>query len=186
MHIERRLLAGACLPLMAWCLSGCLAYEIRDELRLVNASLEDVKIKLNSVNDGLLRLERTNTLLADLDMKLTALESTNASLSSIDAHLASLRKTLNRIDSTIPFLKVSGDDTDEPIETAEQRAARQGQPPAQPGQDTPAEPSKNPPSQPASEPASGPASGPASQPTSEPSSPPAADPATPPAAPGAF
>lgn len=120
-----RLLAAISIATLATQLSGCLAYEVRNELRQINASLDDVKVQLGTVNDGLLKLERTNTLLSDLDMKLTSLETTNASLSSIDAHLASLRRTLNNIDSTIPFLKVSDEDKEHPIETAEEKAAHQ-------------------------------------------------------------
>lgn len=120
-----RLLAAFTLATLTAHMSGCLAYEIRNELRQVNASLDDVKVQLGTVNDGLLKLERTNTLLSNLDMKLASLETTNGSLSSIDAHLASLRRTLNNIDSTIPFLKVSDDDKDSPIETAEEKAAHQ-------------------------------------------------------------
>lgn len=120
-----RLLAAFTITTLAAHMSGCLAYEIRNELRQVNASLDDVKVQLGTVNDGLLKLERTNTLLSDLDIKLTSLETTNGSLSSIDAHLASLRRTLNNIDSTIPFLKVSDDDKDSPIETAEEKATHQ-------------------------------------------------------------
>lgn len=149
-----RVLAVLALLVMALPMTGCLAYEIRDELRQVNASLDDVKIKLNSVNDGLAKLERTNTLLSNLDIKLTALESTNASLSSIDAHLASLRKTLNNIDSTIPFLKVSGDDKESLVETAEERATREaGEGGAQPqpqGEQPQAEPRADPQPEPAS------------------------------------
>ncbi|MCW5758106.1 MAG: hypothetical protein KIT54_12785 [Phycisphaeraceae bacterium] len=136
-----RTLATLSLLVLSAHLSGCLAWEIRDELRAVNDSLDDVKIKLNSVNDGLLRLERTNTTLANLDMKLEALETTNASLSSIDAHLASLRRTLNNIDSTIPFLKISGDEKDALVETAEEKAQRQE---AGPTPATPAEPGAQP------------------------------------------
>lgn len=147
----------AVLLLSALCanLSGCLAWEIRDELRAVNASLDDVKVKLNSVNDGLLRLERTNTTLANLDMKLEAMETTNASLSSVDAHLASLRRTLNNIDSTIPFLKVSGDDKEEVVETAEERTRREGaEAPAQEPASEP-EPDPEPKPDPKAEPGSG-------------------------------
>jgi|GEM_PF-3356779 len=142
-----RRLAACGIVTLATQLSGCLAYEIRDELRQVNASLEDVKVQLGTVNDGLLKLERTNTLLSDLDMKLASMEATNASLSSIDAHLASLRRTLNNIDSTIPFLKVSDDDKDSPIETAEEKAAHEAEeqsaaePTAEPSAEpTPADP----------------------------------------------
>ncbi|MEO1278067.1 MAG: hypothetical protein AAFV77_03830 [Planctomycetota bacterium] len=130
----RRLAATLSLPLLAIPTTGCVAWEIRDEMRQVNASLEDVKVQLGTVNDGLAKLERTNTLLADLDMKLTTLDTVNASLSSVDAHLASLRNTLNNIDSTIPFLSISGDDEDEVVETAEEKAEREGAAPkAQPG-----------------------------------------------------
>ena len=132
-----RLIAALSIVILASQLSGCLAYEVRNELRQVNASLDDVKVQLGTVNDGLLKLERTNTLLSDLDMKLASLETTNASLSSIDAHLASLRRTLNNIDSTIPFLKVSDDDKDSLIETAEEKAAheQQAEPAAEPAAD---------------------------------------------------
>ncbi|MEQ9095952.1 MAG: hypothetical protein RIE32_06785 [Phycisphaerales bacterium] len=139
----QRAAAAMLLAALASALPGCLAYEVRNELRQANASLEDIKIKLDGVNSGLQKLERTNTVLADLDMKLTALETTNASLSSIDAHLASLRKTLNSIDSTIPFLKVSGDEEDALVETAEEKATREaGQTPAKesPAQQQPQEP----------------------------------------------
>ena len=73
-------------------LSGCLAYEIRNELRQTNASLEEMKLRLNTVNDTLLKLERANTLLSDVDMRLETLEATNATLSSIEAHLAAIRR----------------------------------------------------------------------------------------------
>lgn len=150
MFLTRVLLA---LPVAALALplSGCIAWEIRNEMRQVNTSLDDIKLQLNTVNDGLRKLERTNTLLADLDMKLTAMETTNASLSSIDAHLASLRRTLNNIDSTIPFLKVSGDEEDDLVETAEEKSEREGGQPAgeQPTQSEPQEPA---PSQPQPDP----------------------------------
>ncbi len=125
----RRLAAMLSLSLLVLPSTGCIAWEIRDQLRLVNESLDDVKVQLGTVNDGLAKLERTNTLLSDLDIKLTSLETTNASLSSVDGHLASLRKTLNNIDSTIPFLSLSGDDEDEVIETAEEAAEHGGEEP---------------------------------------------------------
>ncbi|MEO1008204.1 MAG: hypothetical protein AAFX79_06535 [Planctomycetota bacterium] len=124
------LLAGVMLPG-----SGCIAWEIRDELTRINASMDDIKAQLDTANQGLSALERTNSTLAELDTKLETLKTTNASLASIDTHLASLRKTLKNIDSTIPFLKVSGDDSDEEIMTAEEKAAAEAgtqPPPADP------------------------------------------------------
>ncbi len=144
-----RVLAMLALATLAANMSGCLGWEIRDELRRVNTSLDDIKVQLGTVNDGLLKLERTNTLLSNLDMKLASMETTNASLSSIDAHLASLRRTLNNIDSTIPFLKVSDDDKANPIETAEDKATREaGEQGAQPA----GEPSEQPTQEPQPEP----------------------------------
>ncbi|NRA57474.1 MAG: hypothetical protein HRU13_05080 [Phycisphaerales bacterium] len=145
----RRLAATLSLTLLAITSTGCIAWEIRDEMRQINASMEDVKVQLGTVNDGLTKLERTNTILSDLDMKLTSLETINSSLSSVDAHLASLRKTLNNIDSTIPFLSLSGDEEDEVIETAEEAAEREGgapssQPETQPGADPAEEPATEP------------------------------------------
>jgi len=165
----RAILAMVLLAVLATHMTGCLAWEVRDELRLVNASMDDIKVQLGSVNDGLRKLERTNTVLADLDMKLTSLETTNASLASIDQHLASLRRTLNNISSTMPFLKVSGDDEDELVETAEERADRELQERgAAAGQDSP----RRQPSEPASEPQGEPA--PAAEPA--PTDPKPADP----------
>lgn len=92
-----RLLAALTLATLALHMSGCLAYEIRNELRQANASLDDVKLRLATVNDSLLKLERTNTVLSDLDMKLSTLEATNASLASIDSYLASLRRALTAL-----------------------------------------------------------------------------------------
>jgi len=43
----------------------------------------------------------------------TRLETLRSDLDEVSEHLASLRKTINNIDSTIPFLKISGDEEDE-------------------------------------------------------------------------
>lgn len=118
-----RLLALALL-LVAPGLGGCVFWEIRDEMRDVNASLVEVKLtldianralndvneRLDRVDEGLGRIDDTNTSLTDVQDRLTLLRSVDASLARLDTHLASLRKTITRIDSAIPFLSLGGDE----------------------------------------------------------------------------
>lgn len=98
-------------------LPGCIVQDIHDQIALSND-------QLNSINESFAKVERANELLAELDEKLARLDAINANLDEVDAtlstvetdlkavseSLASLRKTINNIDSTIPFLKISGDD----------------------------------------------------------------------------
>ncbi len=121
-------------------LGGCVVWEIRDEMRHVNASLADVKLtlevanqalddvndRLDKVDQGLSRIDDTNTSLTDVQDRLSLLRSVDASLSRLDTHLASLRKTISRIDSAIPFLSLGGD---EEIEVAESEPAQPGEAP---------------------------------------------------------
>jgi hypothetical protein len=100
-----RIAAGLSLAALAFQMSGCLAYEVRNDLRQVNTALEDVTLRLSTVNDSLLKLERTNTLLSDLDMRLTAMESTNATLMRIDQNLAAIRRALGSMKITMPDLE---------------------------------------------------------------------------------
>jgi prefoldin subunit 5 len=112
----------ACLPM----LGGCIVQDIHDELVGVNARLERVEEtlgKIDTTNRQLATLEaRLNTLdrlesidasLKSIDAELVAingeLDPIKGSLVNLDEHLTSLRKTISNIDSTIPFLKLSGD-----------------------------------------------------------------------------
>lgn len=122
------------LLLVPLTLQGCVAWEIRDEMRKANAELTDVKARLDTTNNrldqvevGLHRLDRTNTLIDDvqqglgridttnsslstLERQLALLDSINKSMSHLDAHLASLRKTISKLDGVIPFLDLGGSD----------------------------------------------------------------------------
>ncbi|RMH30407.1 MAG: hypothetical protein D6692_01795 [Planctomycetota bacterium] len=124
------LVAVACLP-------GCIVQDIHDEIALSNTNLGNIEGRLVSIDgnlDGINRqiislqeqMNQTNTKLSDLQTQLNA----------TNEHLASLRKTINNIDSTIPFLKLSGDD-DEAKEALESDTA------SQPAADGPA-PAKEP------------------------------------------
>src|SRR6056297_1710846 len=97
-----RTLAALSLAVLAAHMSGCLAYEIRNDLRQANDSLDDVKLRLQTVNDTLLKLERTNTLLSDVDMRLATLEATNTTLSGIEAHLAAIRRGMGAMGTDEP------------------------------------------------------------------------------------
>lgn len=103
-------------------LPGCIVSEIRDQMVAANESLDRVELALE-------RIDATNARLKEVETKLKALEtmeSINGSLVSIDGtlhklddHLASLRRTIDNIDSTIPFLSISGDSEEEEAEGAE-------------------------------------------------------------------
>lgn len=127
---KRYLLVGAVImatPL----LTGCVVGEIRDEMKAANANLEPLKSQIATGNEMLSLLakrveqvEHANALLEEgneqlrlVADQLEVMESIQASLTSIDTslkhlddHLASLRSTIDNIDSTIPFLKISGDE----------------------------------------------------------------------------
>src|SRR5262245_13841783 len=85
---------------------GCVAWEIRDEMRNANTKLTDVHSSLGATNDrldkvdnGLGRIDATNTSLDTLHQQLALLTSIKESLARLDTHLASLRKTIGRIDT---------------------------------------------------------------------------------------
>jgi pyruvate/2-oxoglutarate dehydrogenase complex dihydrolipoamide acyltransferase (E2) component len=123
------LLAAAALPL-----SGCVVWDIRDEMRGTNTRLDRVEqglattnAELTKVQDGLKRLDTTNTLIDGVEKGLVRIDDTNSSLSGVkeqlgllrsmdksmthlDAHLSSLRTTLGRIDGMIPFLDLGTSD----------------------------------------------------------------------------
>jgi hypothetical protein len=104
-------------------LPGCVAWQIRDEVRAANAQLVEVQdtiVRTNerleqtntligSVEQGLGRIDSTNTSLAALEQQLALLNSINTSLAQLDLHMASLRRTIGRFDSVIPFLDLGGD-----------------------------------------------------------------------------
>lgn len=142
---------------MAGVLPGCVAWEIRDEMRAANARLVEVQgtivqtnERLDRVEAGLTRLDQTNTLigtveqglgridstnssLSTLEQQLALLNSINTSLSRLDTHLAALRRTIGRIDSAIPFLDLGGDapvDVPAPPPLAQAGGAGEGGEPA--------------------------------------------------------
>ena len=85
-------------------LPGCIVQDIHDQIALSNENLTQIGDQLEEIDDNLLAVEGT---LSSMDEQLAALQT---QLDATNAHLASLRKTINNIDSTIPFLKISGDD----------------------------------------------------------------------------
>lgn len=115
-------------------LPGCVVQDIHDELQGANQRLGRVELALEEIertNEELVSLQlRLATLerMASIDQSLTSmdtqLESIQGSLVKLDDHLASLRRTISNIDSTIPFLRISGDrdEPETPPETHEERA----------------------------------------------------------------
>lgn len=114
-------------------LSGCIVWDIRNEMRKTNANLVDVQERLtkldttnsslertntglektnvliDNVERGLGRIDSTNSSLNTLEQQLALLQSIDKSLTHLDAHLASLRKTISKLDGVIPFLDLGGD-----------------------------------------------------------------------------
>ncbi len=93
---------------------GCIIWDAYDQLELANQQLGEINANLAEI-DG--NLEQIDTKLATIDANLDTVDASLAEikpmLATIDEHLASLRKTINNIDSTIPFLGLSGDDDEE-------------------------------------------------------------------------
>lgn len=111
--------------LMSTNLTGCIVYDIRDNLVAINQSLDVIQEDLKEV-------QKTNEQLVGLDNRLVILDGMGDSLQRLDEHLLSLRKTIANIDSTIPFLKLSSESASE-IE--EDEAKREPQAPPQPNND---------------------------------------------------
>lgn len=92
---------------------GCVVWEIRDEMRAANASMQEVRRQIDHTS-GLIaqvhgRLDQTNTLVTGVDRRLHRLEvldSIQASLAAVDEHLASLRRTIDNVDRAVPFMDV--------------------------------------------------------------------------------
>jgi septal ring factor EnvC (AmiA/AmiB activator) len=98
-------------------MSGCIVGEIQDQVVTANHGLEEVNEEMNRITELLVavqkqleQVERTNELLIETQAQLKTMDSIDASLKNLDVHLASLRRTLDNIDSTIPFLKLTSDD----------------------------------------------------------------------------
>lgn len=141
----KRLMVAVFGCVVVGALQGCIVQDIHDQIMVSNerlAAIDENFAKVERANKLLASLETQldevlvpvnenlgliETRLASIDAKLeaidrnlgsmdTSIESVEADLKSVSASLASLRKTINNIDSTIPFLKFSGDDEEEQAE----------------------------------------------------------------------
>ncbi|MFN0011450.1 MAG: hypothetical protein ACKVS8_07380 [Phycisphaerales bacterium] len=152
-------------------LPGCVLDDIHDELATTNqaigrvedrlgvtdANIQAVQEKMIAVDGANQRLDDTIARLQMLQSIHTTLESIDASLRKLDDHLASVRKTINTIDSSIPFMKLSGDSD------ADKAELKEGGAPA-----TPATEPGGVPGQPAPAPASAPTPAPTRPPDDKP------------------
>lgn len=117
---------------------GCVITDINDGIVLANTNLESINAsfeqvekaneQLASIGSNLDRLdervvalqarmdsvdERLTTLGVSLESVDSGLGTTKGQLDQVEVHLASLRKTINNIDSVVPFLRISGDDKED-------------------------------------------------------------------------
>lgn len=131
---SRRIVTGICLLAALAGLPGCVVNDIHTEMMITNQRLADLEVRLDEVRKVNEQLEAINedrlSMLASIDRSLISIDESlvkiegqlnpiGESLSSVDEHLASLRRTINNIDSTIPFLKISGDGKEEQPSTGE-------------------------------------------------------------------
>lgn len=104
-------------------LPGCIAWEIRDQLKTVNAQLaevngsvtvthseiQQVKNRLNTMNADLGttndKLLEANTKLVDVQSGLTRVDTTNSSLGTLDQQLTSMQASLTKIDGHLASLR---------------------------------------------------------------------------------
>ncbi|MFG0283821.1 MAG: hypothetical protein ACF8R7_05315 [Phycisphaerales bacterium JB039] len=101
--------------------SGCIIWDTYDQVVYANESLvkaneglDRANESLDTINEEVLgEIRRTNELLVELKGQLEVMQSIDTSLKNLDKHLASLRKTIENIDSTIPFLKLSEPEPEE-------------------------------------------------------------------------
>lgn len=90
---------------------------INDNLTLIEAQLESIDAQLVQINANL----------ASMD---TSIEQVEADLKSVSESLTSLRRTISNIDSTIPFLKFSGDSDEPDPEDSNQESTESTEQPA--------------------------------------------------------
>lgn len=116
-----RLMCAGWLVLMLLSMPGCVVWDIMNGIEASNANLERIQTQLDAIDRD---MDRVNTNLEQVEARLNPMGETLASmdtqlkdlqtrLEKTNGHLESLRKTINNIDSTIPFLKLSGDDEEE-------------------------------------------------------------------------
>ncbi|MCA9274731.1 MAG: hypothetical protein KDA29_01770 [Phycisphaerales bacterium] len=98
-------------------LPGCVVWDINDGIVASNGNLGRIEGELQAINEELGQTnENLTTVEARLDSMDQQLKSLQDQLTATNKHLESLRKTINNIDSTIPFLKLSGDDKEAQME----------------------------------------------------------------------
>ena len=101
-HAPRMLIA--LLALATFTMPACIVEDIRDGIVVSNSEIARVDASIEASNR---EVARANELLESLDGQLAALRETNETLVALREDLASLRGTIDNIDSTIPFLKLS-------------------------------------------------------------------------------
>lgn len=127
----RMTMLAAAGTMAAWAVlaGGCIAWEIRDEMRVTNANLGEVQSKLAEVDqslskldttnqsiantnknldDTIARLEKANALIQSVGEGLGRLDTTNQSLDTLERQLAlleSIRGSLSRLDTHLASLR---------------------------------------------------------------------------------
>lgn len=100
-------------------LPGCIAWEIRDELRTAN-------YRISSLQTELEELQRTNQRLEVVRQQLLILERIQISLSNLDEHLAAVRVVISSMSSMMSLFDFSEDEPVDPNDPNAPGAAEQG------------------------------------------------------------
>lgn len=121
--LRSRLIAAAMLTLCSALMPGCVAYEIRDELRTTN-------FRLSSLETQLEELQRTNQRLELVRTQLQILESIRVSLANLDEHLSAVRVVISSMSSMMAMFDFSPDEPAQPGEGDPQDPDAPGSPDA--------------------------------------------------------
>lgn len=110
-HLTKRLAPIALLTSFTLASQGCIIWDAYDQVELANQQLGEINSNLVDIDNNLGKIDAK---LASIDENLDSVDNRlgelQVTLDAVSVSLESLRKTINNIDSTIPFLSLSGDD----------------------------------------------------------------------------
>jgi septal ring factor EnvC (AmiA/AmiB activator) len=91
-------------------LPGCVAYEIRDELRTSNASFAELSLSREQLEESNRQLTAVNRQLAEVNRQLAEssarLTEVEKRMAGIDSNLGYIRSAVKTADKLVPFVKV--------------------------------------------------------------------------------
>lgn len=118
--IWKRAVVLAGLLVLLTAVPGCVITDLKDGVVSANENLAESNALLASIDAHLASIDDQ---MESLEGRLTSvdeqLSGTKVQLDAIEEHLTSFRKTINKIDGMLPFVKISGDDARDEAELEE-------------------------------------------------------------------